>query len=288
MPVLYLQSIKTMHCLKLNQHTLWLACLLTVHPQSQATDNETWKTLELEFSNQVLHLGSTSDFDLHNVSFEVDIQMLSDAASPDASTSPAYLTENGLVDRASPAALLPSNPQHLPDTSVFKQVITGADQAQLEISYVIESVDLAGTSLGKSAMLIGAALQSQQPKNPPTFGPGARCLTQTGKSMDRPAFYFSRQRASPFKSIQAFITHRKQDLGRKIVTTDEGIWNGNKWAKVQALNYKNQRYYTGAVEWSGSIYLASFLEKGSNTNALRECIAYNPPALDAILSHFKR
>lgn len=269
------------------QRAFLASWLLALSPLAHGVNNETWHTLDLELSGQELRLGPAAGFDFHNASFEVELHLMRDGTSQETNMSAAYLIEGGLVDHAQPAELTSSEPLETPHRFTFKQRISGADDARLEVTHIIESVDLSNKPLGQHAMLIGAALQMQQPQHTPTFGPGSRCLVQTEKSLDQPAFYFSRQRSSPFKSVEDYLAHRKHDLGRKLVSAHTGQWAGTSWARVQALNYKNAPYFLGAVAWAEKIYLASYYPKGSNANPLKECIAYNQAAIDAVQSHFK-
>ena len=257
-----------------------LACILLL-ASSQVLANGPWLSLDMELSDK-LRLGATHPFDVAHLVFDDGIQIVNTNDKPTAVSTGAYLFEAGMADQL-------ISVESKPDTSgnhIFEAVLGRNNQPVARIQFTTSVVDLKEKSLGTHATLITAGIKLSQSKTTPIFTEGAKCLILEAQQFQAAALYFSRQRFSPFKNIEAFEAHRKADLKQKITGMERGEWQGHPWMKINALGYQNRPYSTSAVLHRGRVYLADFHDKGHSNRMSKGCIAYNNAAVENLRSFF--
>jgi hypothetical protein len=259
-----------------------LVCVL-LFVSAQALADERWLSIDMELSDK-LRLGAAHPFDAAQLVFDDGIQIVNTNDKPTGVSTGAYLFEAGLADQL-------ISVESRSDTGgqrIFEAVVGRDHQPVARIQFVTHIVDLKEKSLGTHAMLITASINLSQSKTTPTFADGAKCLLLESQHFQAAALYFSRQRFSPFKNIDAFEAHRKADLKQKITHTERGEWQAHPWMKISALGYQNRPYSTSAVLHKGRVYLADFHDKGHSNNMRKSCIAYNNMAIENLRSFFNR
>ena len=258
-----------------------LACVL-LFSSSHAMANGLWLSIDMEISDK-LRLGVTHPFDAAHLVFDDGIQIININDKPTAKSTGAYLFEAGLADQL----ISFDSKSETSDNQIFEAIVGSGNQPVANIQFMTSVVDLKDKTLGTHAMLIAAGISLARIKTSPTFSDGAKCLLLESQNFQAAAFYFSRQRFSPFKNIEAFEAHRKADLKQKITGIERDEWQGHPWMKISALGYKNRPYSTSAVLHKGRVYLAEFHDKGHSNKMSKSCIAYNRIAIENLRSFFK-
>lgn len=241
-----------------------------------------WLVLDIEFDKKI-ELGASHPFNPSGLVFDDGIQVLGPEIEMSPQATGAYLFKNGLADRVVKTVVDVST-----DSKTTIQVKVGGQTSPVSvINAKADHVNLAGKKLGTHSMLIETGVRATRVKEQPVFSENAQCLLLTGKDFERPGFYFSRQRFSPFKNTQEFLNDNKTHLKQKLISYEQGLWTDHAWAKIHALGYLNRPYYAAAVEHGGRIYLASFFEKGLNDEFFKNCVSYNSVAIEDLRNFFK-
>lgn len=263
-------------------NTIRLLVLLIAYISLTAPASAQWFSADVEVSDKV-RIGNVSQFNPISLAFDDGIQVYSVGDSPAWQSVGAYLFETGLADRTTTAEITTESGS----VKSINVAVVGDGATKAAVNFRAKVIALEGKSLGSNSMLFSAGVKMSQSSIDPLFSNGAQCLLLTGRSYEFSAFYFSRQRFSPFKDLNAFEAHRKNDLKQKIISIERDTWGAYDWIKIRASGYRDRPYHTAAVVYQGRVYLASFFDKGHAEESLPTCIAYNNIAISDLTSFFK-